>query len=217
MATNKIKAHISVRRETTPDPVEEETTTSPNPDNVHTQISVRSLTPTPTPDDPSLEVPNPEQTDTTVIVKPVANYDKLLNKPSINNVVVQGDKTGNDYGLANIEDVPTKVSDLENDVSYQTQEEVDEKLALKQDNLTAGENISIDSNNVISAAGDKEFIFEQGSVSDKWVITHNLDKYPSVTVEDSAHNIVIGEVYYENSNTLIIRFNGAFSGKAYLN
>lgn len=61
------------------------------------------------------------------------------------------------------------------------------------------------------------YIFEQGIASDEWIIEHNLDKYPSVTVVDSADNTVIGYVTYDNENTITIKFNAAFKGKAYLN
>ena len=61
------------------------------------------------------------------------------------------------------------------------------------------------------------YIFEQAAASDVWEITHNLDKYPSVSVVDSANNIVSGSVWYVDKNRLEIIFNGAFTGKAYLN
>jgi len=49
------------------------------------------------------------------------------------------------------------------------------------------------------------------------VITHNLSKFPSVTVVDSGNNIVIGDITYNDLNTLTINFTASFSGKAYLN
>ena len=61
------------------------------------------------------------------------------------------------------------------------------------------------------------YIFSQSPASDVWTIHHNLDKYPSVTVVDNAGNIVIGNVSYEDRNTVVITFVAAFSGKAYLN
>lgn len=61
------------------------------------------------------------------------------------------------------------------------------------------------------------FTFEQGIAADVWVIEHNLDKYPSVSVVDSANNIVSGNVHYIDENNLTITFNGAFTGKAFLN
>lgn len=50
-----------------------------------------------------------------------------------------------------------------------------------------------------------------------WVITHNLNKFPSVTVVDSSNREVIGEITYTDFNSLSITFSGGFSGKAYLN
>lgn len=51
----------------------------------------------------------------------------------------------------------------------------------------------------------------------QWTITHNLGKFPSVTVVDSANTVVIGDVDYSSSNSLVITFNAAFSGCAFLN
>ena len=64
---------------------------------------------------------------------------------------------------------------------------------------------------------DKNYLFIQNQVSDEWIINHNLNKYPSVTVIDSADNEVIGEVEYLDKNNLKIKFANGFSGKATLN
>jgi hypothetical protein len=56
----------------------------------------------------------------------------------------------------------------------------------------------------------------QGVASNTWHITHNLNFYPNVTVQDSAGNIVEGEIAYTNSDSLVITFSAAFSGTAYL-
>lgn len=64
---------------------------------------------------------------------------------------------------------------------------------------------------------DKSFIFSQNVASNLWLVNHNLNKYPSVSVVDSGNNIVIGEVEYIDENSLQIRFTSIFSGKAYLN
>lgn len=64
---------------------------------------------------------------------------------------------------------------------------------------------------------DKFFVFEQAVASNRWTVEHNLDKYPSVTVVDSAGTIIIGEVAYLSRNSLRITFQSAFSGKAYMN
>lgn len=71
------------------------------------------------------------------------DFNDLDNRPSYNGSLMTGD--------TNIPLVPTKVSDLENDADYQTEEEVETLVSGKQDKLTAGTNITIDENNVISA------------------------------------------------------------------
>ena len=64
---------------------------------------------------------------------------------------------------------------------------------------------------------DSHYAFTQTVSTETWDITHNLSKHPSVTVIDSANNVVVGEVRYESENRLIITFNDPFKGKAYLN
>lgn len=93
------------------------------------------------------------------------DYDMLRNKPSINNILLQGNKSLDDLGIVN----------------------------------------------------DKTYYFIQNIPSNEWVITHNLNKYPAVTVLDSAASEVIGEVDYVDINTLKIKFKGEFSGSATLN
>lgn len=56
----------------------------------------------------------------------------------------------------------------------------------------------------------------QGSVSNSWVINHNLGFQPNVTVVDSAGTIYEGEIAYTNTNSLTVTFSSAFSGMAYL-
>ena len=50
-----------------------------------------------------------------------------------------------------------------------------------------------------------------------WTIQHNLGKYPSVSVADSAGTEVVGDVQYIDKNKLSVVFTAPFSGKAYLN
>lgn len=69
----------------------------------------------------------------------------------------------------------------------------------------------------IAAVADKHYEHNQTSASSLWNISHNLDKYPSVTVVDSGNTVVIGEVDHVTTNTLRINFLASFSGKAYLN
>lgn len=65
--------------------------------------------------------------------------------------------------------------------------------------------------------GSSTFVFRQTSASARWVIPHNLAKFPSVTVVDSSGRVVVGDVAYQDGNNLTVTFSGAFSGVAYLN
>lgn len=51
---------------------------------------------------------------------------------------------------------------------------------------------------------------------DTWTINHNMNFNPSVTVVDSVDRVVVGEVEYINLNQVVVTFQGAFSGHAYL-
>lgn len=94
-----------------------------------------------------------------------SNYNDLENKPKINGVVLEGNKTSGELGLT----------------------------------------------------GDKTYVHHQSTPALVWDITHNLDKFPSVTIVDSAGSIVVGEVTYESKNKLKVAFTIEFSGSAYLN
>lgn len=64
---------------------------------------------------------------------------------------------------------------------------------------------------------DKNFFHVQNTPSAIWTITHNLGKYPSIEVFDSAGSQVEGTVTFINANSITIQFSAAFSGKATLN
>lgn len=61
------------------------------------------------------------------------------------------------------------------------------------------------------------YTYAQNEAASTWLISHPLKKMPAVTVVDSAGSVVMGEITYIDENTVQIKFNGAFSGKAYLN
>lgn len=61
------------------------------------------------------------------------------------------------------------------------------------------------------------FRFDQAVASNQWTIVHNLGKYPSVLVQDSANSEIEGDIEYTSVNELKITFSAAFSGTAYLN
>ena len=65
--------------------------------------------------------------------------------------------------------------------------------------------------------GDKNFVYTQSVPSTLWTITHNLEKFPSVSVVNINNITMYGNVIYLNENELQIEFSAGFSGKAYMN
>jgi hypothetical protein len=65
--------------------------------------------------------------------------------------------------------------------------------------------------------GDKTYRHIQGVSSNTWTVNHGLNKYPSVSVQDSAGTTVIGDITYNDKNTITLTFSGAFSGEAHFN
>lgn len=127
---------------------------------------------------------------------------------------------------------PDKVSQLENDLDFQTETQVNEAIQAESDIINAriddieqssiteivGEgNISAtQSDNTVTITAET-FVFEQGIPADTWEITHNLNKYPSVTLTDSAGRVFQSEIDYIDTNSLVVYINGAVNGKAYIN
>ena len=61
-----------------------------------------------------------------------------------------------------------------------------------------------------------EFLFTQGTPAVEWVINHNMDCHPSVSVIDSSNNQVEGSVFYNSLNRVTLTFTAPFSGRAIL-
>lgn len=61
------------------------------------------------------------------------------------------------------------------------------------------------------------YTYEQGQSSSTWQINHNLNKYPSVTVVDSAGDEILCDIKYINKNSCVLNFTAPFKGTAYLN
>lgn len=68
-----------------------------------------------------------------------------------------------------------------------------------------------------TGGSDVNFVFNQILPSATWTIVHNLNKYPSVTVVDSADTKVEGDISFTSVNQVVITFTGAFAGRAFLN
>lgn len=94
----------------------------------------------------------------------------------------------------------------ERDAKIQTEKE--ERIAADADLQEQIDNIDVT---------DDTFVYEQGIASDVWVITHNLNKYPSITLVDSAGTVFKAKEEYNSANQVTVYLNGATTGKAYLN
>jgi hypothetical protein len=61
------------------------------------------------------------------------------------------------------------------------------------------------------------FVFDKPVPDTVWVVNHNMGKYPSVSIVDTANDQVEGELRYNSINQLTLTFTAAIAGKAYLN
>lgn len=93
-------------------------------------------------------------------------------------------------------------------------------LTINQPNLNLTVNQShptLTTTATVAYVGSGTFTFNQNVASATWIITHNMARYPAVSVVDSAGSVVVGEVRYIDQNNVEVKFSGAFAGKAYLN
>jgi len=60
------------------------------------------------------------------------------------------------------------------------------------------------------------YTHNQSALSPTWYVAHNLGYNPNVTVVDSAGTHLEADLWYNNLNSLEIRFSIGVSGKAYL-
>ena len=85
---------------------------------------------------------------------------------------------------------------------------VNEKtLILNQQN---GDNITI-------IWADTNYVHDQQVAASSWVINHNLGKFASIHIVDTAGDEIIGEVTYNTINRITVTFTSQVSGKAYIN
>jgi hypothetical protein len=70
----------------------------------------------------------------------------------------------------------------------------------------------------VDLVGSQElgYVHIQENAAATWSITHGLGFTPNITVVDTAGTVVEGSYNYPNSNTVVLTFIGAFSGRAYL-
>lgn len=68
----------------------------------------------------------------------------------------------------------------------------------------------------LSDRDDFQYVHSQDLPLATWVIIHSMNRYPQVSVVDSAGSEVYGDIKYDSANQLTVSFSSAFSGKAYL-
>lgn len=68
----------------------------------------------------------------------------------------------------------------------------------------------------IEGGGDKHYS-QAFTFLSSVVVTHNLGKYPAVTIIDSAGDEVVGAVEHNNENQLTITFNAENTGTVFCN
>ena len=81
--------------------------------------------------------------------------------------------------------------------------------------VTSEGRVSVDFDMV--APSTTTYVHDQTELSTEWQIQHNLGRFPSVTVIDSAGTELITGVQYVDENMLIVTANAPIRGKAYLN
>jgi len=69
----------------------------------------------------------------------------------------------------------------------------------------------------LDSGADKNYVHEQATPSNKWVIHHNLNKRAGYIVVDSTGEEQEAVAKYIDDNTVELYFNSPFTGKAYFN
>lgn len=69
----------------------------------------------------------------------------------------------------------------------------------------------------LNQSNDKNYIHTQDVPSSTWVVNHNLNKIPSVTITLPSGQVGISDVVHIDNNNLEVKFAGEETGKAILN
>lgn len=148
--------------------------------------------------------------------------DFYINDPKLDSVVERLSAKVNiyDYG---------KLTPIYSDSVDQTAISTVSVYVLKTTNLALGPGLVGSTNftqDTISVALDYEYVQEQVRenyvhdqqvASNSWVVPHSLNKFPSVSIVNTANQVVVGDITYNSLNQLTITFTSPISGKAYIN
>jgi hypothetical protein len=75
---------------------------------------------------------------------------------------------------------------------------------------------SAGSGGVVSSGNGLEYVHTQDVAASTWIVDHNLDAYPSITVVDSFGDKVHADVQYLSNTRIVVFHSSPFEGKAYL-
>ena len=64
--------------------------------------------------------------------------------------------------------------------------------------------------------GDVAYVHDQPVAGTPWVITHNLNKFPGVTIVDASLRVIEAEVQHVSLNRVDVTFAMPVAGKAFL-
>ncbi len=68
-----------------------------------------------------------------------------------------------------------------------------------------------------AGSGSTYFVYDRNSiVASTWVIDHNLNKYPQVTLIDDEGSLFEADIFYSSLNQVSVVFSEPTSGKAVL-
>lgn len=119
--------------------------------------------------------------------------------------------------LFTINATPDKVSQLENDLNYQTDIQVQEAIQAESDIINTRIDNEVERLEEEIQESSNTFVFEQGIPATEWVINHNLNKRPSIDLVDYNGEVFEAFKEYTSDNQVIIRLDSAATGYAYLN
>lgn len=79
------------------------------------------------------------------------------------------------------------------------------------------ENQQVPQQNIPQNIKDKNYVHIQNTTDSLWTVNHNLGKYPSIEVTDSAGSSISANVQHTDLNTAIVVLAFALSGRAFCN
>lgn len=68
----------------------------------------------------------------------------------------------------------------------------------------------------LATAATASWVEEVETPVSTWVIEHNLNKFPNVTLIDNAGNLMLAEMVYNDANTITVNFSAPVAGYAYV-